>query len=138
MEEGFASAVGAVVPALEIVDSRVRDWRISIVDTVADNASSGLFVLGDARVVPAEAEIVNCTMRMTANGTMVSAGRGGACLGSPYAAGQWLARQMIEMGRPLRAGDIVLSGALGPMVTVQPHTTYEARIEGIGSVSVSF
>jgi len=136
--EAFEAAVGAVTPALEIVDSRVRDWRISIVDTIADNASSAAFVLSDARTVPQGVDLVNCTMRLYAGEELVSQGRGAACLGNPLRAGAWLAAKMIEVGRPLRAGDIVLSGALGPMVAMKQGTSYRAEIDGLGGVAVSF
>jgi len=136
--EAFAAAVARLHPALEIVDSRVAGWRITIVDTVADNASAGLFVLGESGVDPAGIDVTGCTMRMTADGRPVAEGKGAACMGSPYNSGLWLARKMIEVGRPLLAGDIVLSGALAPMRDVEPGVRYEARIDGIGSVSARF
>ncbi len=134
----FQGAVGAVAAALEIVDSRVRDWRISIVDTIADNASSGLFVLSGTPVAPAGVDLAACTMQMYADGERVSESLGAACLGHPLRAGAWLAAKMIEVGRPLRAGDVVLSGALGPMVAVRPGASYRAEISGVGGVSVRF
>ncbi len=135
---GLVNCIGAVAPAIEIVDSRVRDWRISIVDTVADNASSAFFVLGERRSDPAAVDLVNCNMRLSANGKIVSEGRGSDCLGSPLNSTVWLARKMIEVGRPLRTGDIVMSGALGPMVAAQESCHYRAEIEGLGMASVSF
>jgi len=136
--EAFAAAVARLHPALEIVDSRVAAWRITIVDTVADNASAGLFVLGEGGVAPTGIDVVGCAMRMTADGEPVSQGVGAACMGSAYNSGLWLARKMIEVGRPLLAGDIVLSGALAPMRDVEAGVRYEARIDGLGSVSVRF
>lgn len=132
------AAVDGVVAALEIVDSRVAHWDISLVDTVADNASCGLYVLG-ARVRPlAGLDLPAATMSMTADGEVVSTGTGAACLGDPCEAVLWLARTARELGSPLRAGDLVLSGALGPMVPVTPGTTYEATVDGLGTVRASF
>jgi len=136
--EAFQGAVGTVSAALEIVDSRVRDWRISIVDTIADNASSGLFVLSGTSVAPAGVDLAGCSMQLYADGERVSQGLGAACLGHPLRAGAWLAAKMIEVGRPLRAGDVVLSGALGPMVAVRRGASYRAEISGVGAVSVRF
>ena len=136
--ETVRRAAGLAVPALEIVDSRIRDWSISIVDTIADNGSSALYVLGAPAVDAMKTDLVSCTMRMTEDGCQVSAGRGSDCLGSPFAALQWLARTAQDNGTPLRAGHIVLSGALGPMVTARPGSTYRAVIDPIGSVQDSF
>lgn len=132
------AAVGVALPAIEIVDSRVRDWSISIVDTIADNGSSGLFVLGLEVEAGADRDFASRTMQLTRDGAVVSTGRGSDCLGSPLNALKWLARTAQENGSPLRAGHIVLTGALGPMVPVQPGSTYVAEIDGIGSVEVSF
>ncbi|WP_336632718.1 MULTISPECIES: 2-keto-4-pentenoate hydratase [unclassified Microbacterium] len=132
------AGIRSVLPALEIVDSRVRDWAISITDTVADNASSGVFVLGSTPRSLAEIEPADVTMRMLRGLDEVSRGDGRACLGDPLNAVRWLARTAIEIGDPLRAGDIVLSGALGPMVPVQPGDTFTAHIEPLGTVTASF
>ncbi len=137
-ERAIRLAAGVAVPAIEIVDSRVRDWSISIVDTVADNGSSALFVLGEPAVPAADIDFVSRTMSMTEDGATVSQGRGADCLGSPLLALQWLARTARDNGSPLRAGHIVLSGALGPMVAVRPGSNYVATIDGIGSAEVSF
>jgi len=137
-ESRIQAVAGVALPAIEIVDSRVRDWSISIVDTIADNGSSALFVLGSETVAAADLDFASPTMRLTQDGAMVSAGRGSDCLGSPLNALAWLARTAQDNGSPLRAGHIVLSGALGPMVPVRPGSTYAAEIDGIGSVEVSF
>jgi 2-keto-4-pentenoate hydratase len=131
-------AAGVAVPAIEIVDSRVRDWSISIVDTIADNGSSALFVLGEPAVPALDIDFVSRTMQLTEDGVAISQGRGSDCLGSPLAALQWLARTARDNGSPLRAGHVVLSGALGPMVPARPGSTYTATIDGIGSVEVTF
>ena len=132
------AATAHVTAALEIVDSRVADWDISIVDTVADNASSGLFVLGDTRVELTGLDLPGCTMTMRRGGSEVSTGSGAACLGNPLNAVAWLAGTVRDHGRPLRAGEIVLSGALGPMVPVTAGDHFRAVISGIGEVGVSF
>jgi 2-keto-4-pentenoate hydratase len=137
-ESRIRAAAGVAVPAIEIVDSRVRDWSISIVDTIADNGSSALFVLG-AEVPPvADLDLTSRTMQLTEDDAVVSTGRGSDCLGNPLNALRWLARTAQQNGAPLRAGHIVLSGALGPMVAVRPGSGYAAEIDGIGSVAVSF
>ncbi|MEV0881228.1 fumarylacetoacetate hydrolase family protein [Micromonospora echinofusca] len=131
-------AVDHVLPAIEIVDSRVVGWDISIVDTVADNASSGLFVLGTAPRRLADVDLRLCGMVLEQAGEPVSVGAGAACLGNPLHAVQWLAQTLARSGDPLRAGDVVLSGALGPMVPVTVGAAYEARISGLGSVRTCF
>ena len=131
-------AVDFVLPAIEIVDSRIRDWDVRIVDTVADNASSGLYVLGVRPVRPDNIDMRMCGMVIEQNGEVASTGAGIACLGHPLHAVRWLAGMMVEMGQPLSAGDIVLSGALGPMVAVVAGDGIEVRISGAGSVSVRF
>ncbi|HCT80935.1 MAG TPA: 2-keto-4-pentenoate hydratase [Micromonosporaceae bacterium] len=131
-------AVDYLLPAIEIVDSRITGWDISIVDTVADNASSGLYTLGTTPTSLGDVDLRLCGMVLEHAGEPVSVGAGAACLGNPLNAVTWLASTMARMGSPLQAGDVVLSGALGPMVPVTPGATYEARISGLGSVRVSF
>jgi 2-keto-4-pentenoate hydratase len=131
-------ATDFVVPALEIVDSRVAGWDITIVDTVADNASSGLYVLGTRPVPLAAVDLPAARMRMTQDGNEVSTGVGAACLGDPVNAVVWLANTAREQGDPLRAGDVVLSGALGPMVRVVPGARFVAVVDGIGTVRATF
>jgi len=111
-------AVDHAVVALEVVDSRIADWDISFGDTVADNASSGLFVLGGEHLSLADFEPRAATVEMYVDGRLASTGSGTACLGDPLEAVAWLARTAQVLGDPLRAGHIVLSGALGPMVPV--------------------
>ncbi len=131
-------AIDFAVAAIEIVDSRIADWQISFFDTVADNGSSGLYVVGSQPVPLSDFDPISCGMTLERGGEPVSVGAGSACLGSPISAAAWLARTMAAAGRPLSAGDTILSGALGPMVTADPGDAFEARISGLGSVSVSF
>jgi 2-keto-4-pentenoate hydratase len=133
----LVAAIDWIAPALEIVDSRIRDWKIGIVDTVADNASSALYVVGP-HIKPEGVDVVTCAMELKQNGQLASQGQGAACLGSPYIAAHWLVAKMIELGQPIRAGEIVLTGALGPMVKVQKGARYELNIDGVGTCSVGF
>lgn len=127
-----------VLPAIEIVDSRIAGWDISILDTVADNASSGLHVVGARPTLLRDVDLREAAMCMTAAGELISEGTGAGCLSHPVNAVVWLANTLLLLGQPLRAGDLVLSGALGPMVPVRRGETYEASITGLGSVRASF
>lgn len=132
------AAVAEIRAAIEIVDSRVADWDITIVDTVADNGSAAAYVLGEQartldEVVPREV-----TMRMSIDGDEVSTGHGSACLGDPLDALLWLARTAQSLGDPLRAGQVVLSGALGPMAPVASGESVHVEISGLGTVTAHF
>ncbi|WP_035475571.1 2-keto-4-pentenoate hydratase [Burkholderia sp. WSM2230] len=131
-------ATAYAVAAIEVVDSRIRDWNIRFFDTVADNASSGLFVLGSRPVLLRDVDLTACAMTLSRDGEVLSRGNGAACLGNPLNAAAWLADRMVELGTPLRAGDTVLTGALGPMVTVKGPGSYLAQIEGLGDVRATF
>lgn len=132
------SAVGYAVAAIEVVDSRIVGWDITFADTVADNASSGLFVLGRSRAGLDEFEPVATTMTMWVNDRVRSEGSGQDCLGDPLIALAWLAEKAHTFGEPLRAGQLILSGALGPMVDVTAGDAVEAHIAGLGSVTATF
>ncbi len=128
-----AAATGCAVAAIEIVDSRISDWKISLADTIADNGSAAFFVLGSDRKSLDGLDLYTCGMAMELNGEIVSTGAGASCLGHPLEAAAWLARTV-----PLRAGDVVLTGALGPMVALTPGDKVVARIGGLGSVSFDY
>jgi 2-keto-4-pentenoate hydratase len=136
--EAVRAAVDVALPALEIVDSRIDKWAIGFTDTVADNASSGLFVVGtDGRSLD-DFEPRDVTMSLTINGEERSSGNGAACLGDPLEALRWLAVQARRFGDPLRAGHLILSGALGPFVPFAPGDRVEATISGFAPLSVTF
>lgn len=132
------SAIDYAVASIEIVGSRIKDWNIKITDTIADNASASHFVIGHRPVRLENIDLINCEMSMYKNGEKVSHGTGAACLGSPINACIWLAQTMAAHGSPLKAGEVILSGALGPMSAVGPGDQVKAVIEGLGEVSVSF
>ncbi|MBU6256926.1 MAG: fumarylacetoacetate hydrolase family protein [Burkholderiales bacterium] len=132
------SATAYALPAIEIVGSRIANWDIRLADTVADNASSSLFVLGTRPVALSRLDLADCGMVMERRGDQVSVGGGAACLGNPLNAAVWLADVLVRMGTPLRAGDVLMTGALGPMVVAQPGDVFTAHIEGLGSVSALF
>jgi 2-keto-4-pentenoate hydratase len=136
--EVVREAVGVALPALEIVDSRIADWAIGFTDTVADNASSGLFVVGSEGKRLDELEPREVTMSLTINGEERSAGNGAACLGDPLEALRWLAVQAQRFGDPLRAGHLILSGALGPFVPFAPGDRVEATISGFEPLRATF
>ena len=131
-------AIDYTLPAIEVVDSRVEDWNIRITDTVADNASAALCVLGTDRKELGELDLRMCGMTMLNKGEPVSTGAGAACLGNPLNATLWLVRKMASLGETVKSGDVILSGALGPMVPASAGEIYEARISGLGSVRAKF
>jgi len=132
------NAIDYALPAIEIVGSRIENWDIKITDTVADNASASHYVIGHAPTRLIECDVVDCRMEMFKNNEAVSSGSGAACLGSPINAMVWLANKMVEVGNPLQAGELIFTGALGPMVNVQAGDLITAHFEGLGSVSVKF
>jgi 2-oxopent-4-enoate/cis-2-oxohex-4-enoate hydratase len=132
------AATEVVKPCFEIVDSRIRDWKIAIADTIADNASSGVFVLGNDSVEPRSVDFVTCGMVVWKNGEVLSTGAGAAALGSPVTCVAWLANTLGAFGVGLRAGEVILSGSLVPLEPVRPGDHMELKIAGIGSASVRF
>ncbi len=132
------AATAYALPAIEVVGSRIANWDINILDTVADNASAGLYVLGHTPVKLDNLDLRLAGMVMERAGQQVSLGVGAACLGHPLNAALWLARTLVQNGTPLRAGEVVLSGALGPLVPACAGDVFEARIQGLGSVRACF
>jgi 2-oxopent-4-enoate/cis-2-oxohex-4-enoate hydratase len=135
-EDALAATEG-VIPCFEIVDSRIGDWKIRIQDTVADNASSGLFVLGEM-VGTAGVDFVECRIRVEKNGQFLSEGKGAAALGSPLICVAWLANTLGSYGIPLKAGEVILSGSLVPLEPVRAGDEMKLTIEGIGGAHVRF
>jgi 2-oxopent-4-enoate/cis-2-oxohex-4-enoate hydratase len=127
-----------VTACFEVVDSRIDGWKIKMNDTVADNASSGLFVLGAERVDPKKVDFVTCGMVVEKNGAVLSTGAGAAALGSPLVCVAWLANALGRYGTSLKAGEVILSGSLVPLEPVKPGDEMRVRVGGIGSASVRF
>jgi 2-keto-4-pentenoate hydratase len=136
--EVVATATACAVAAIEIVDSRIADWKITFADTVADNGSSAFFVLGSDRKPLPGLDLRTCGMALEVNGKVVSLGAGVACLGHPLNAAAWLVRTLSRMGDGLKAGDIIMTGALGPMVSLTPGDHVEATVGGLGAVSFAY
>ena len=132
------AATECVIPCFEVVDSRIQDWKIKIQDTVADNASCGLFVLGDQAVSPRQVDLVTCGMVVEKNGQLLSTGAGAAALGSPVNCVAWLANTLGHFGIGLKAGEVILSGSLVPLEPVKAGDFMRVEIGGIGSASVRF
>lgn len=132
------AATECVMPCFEIVDSRIRDWKIKIQDTVADNASCGVFVLGDQAVDPRKLDLALCGMVLEKNGEIITTGSGAAALGSPVNAITWLANTMGALGIPLKAGEVILSGALAAMLPAKAGDNFRVSIGGLGGCTVRF
>lgn len=133
-----ARAVAYAVPAIEIVDSRIIDWKIRFADTVADNGSSAFFVLGREPRSLSGLDLWSCGGVLEFNGEIRSTGVGAACLGGPLHAAAWLARTLAGLGDGLKAGDVVLTGAIAPMVSLTPGDIVRGTIGGLGSVGFTF
>jgi 2-oxopent-4-enoate/cis-2-oxohex-4-enoate hydratase len=132
------AAAEAVAPCFEIVDSRIRDWKIKIEDTVADNASCGVFVLGEARVDPNTLDLASARLEMFRNGQLIATGLGSAVQGHPAASVAWLANTLGKFGIPFRAGEVILSGSLVPLTPAIAGDRFDLTITGIGPASVQF
>jgi 2-keto-4-pentenoate hydratase len=131
-------ATDYVVPALEIVDSRVQDWKIKLQDTVADNASSGLVVLGGKPTKIEDIDLELIGMVLMQNGEVANTGVGAAALGNPASCVAWLANRLADYDITLKAGEVILSGALSSMVVARPGDNFTARFAHLGQVSVNF
>jgi 2-keto-4-pentenoate hydratase len=135
--EDVLAATECVVPALELIDSRIRDWRISIADTIADNASSAGYLIGEGRD-PRELDLKAIDARLTSDGELLAEGRSDAVLGDPAVSVAWLARTVARFGVPLKKGHVVLPGSCTRAVDVAAGATFTAEFTGLGSVSLSF
>ncbi|KPF87743.1 2-keto-4-pentenoate hydratase [alpha proteobacterium AAP38] len=133
-----AAAVASVHAAIEIVDSRIANWAITFADTVADNGSSAFFVISAEGRPLAGLDLYTCGMVLEVDGAIASLGAGAACLGHPLNAAAWLASTLAARGQPLQAGDILLTGALGPMVPLVPGQTVTAKVGGLGNCSFTY
>jgi 2-keto-4-pentenoate hydratase len=132
------AAIGGVLPAFEVVDSRIADWKIKLVDTVADNASSGLLVVGGRMLKVDELDLRLIGVAVYRNGELIDTGAGAACLGNPARCVAWLANKLATFGDTLRAGDIVLPGAVHKMVAVTPGDVFRAEFARLGPVTARF
>ncbi|WP_289135818.1 2-keto-4-pentenoate hydratase [uncultured Brevibacillus sp.] len=137
-EADVLEATDYVLPALEIVDSRIADWKIKLQDTIADNASSGLYVLGGKPIPVNQLDLPQIGMVLYKNGEIVNSGIGAAALGNPATCVAWLANQLFEFGVTLKAGEVILSGALSAAVSAEPGDFFQARFAHLGEVSVKF
>lgn len=130
------SAIDYFFPVIEIVDSVVADWKIGIVDTIADNASSALYMPGKRFFSPKGVDFEALSVAIYSNNESVASGQGSACLGSPLLSAYWLAKKLIELKTPIRKGQIVLSGALAPMVNLMPGKQYVFSFEGLDEINL--
>lgn len=137
-EDDVLAATAAFAPAIELIDTRITDWKIGLCDTIADNASSAGFVLGSERVSPKDVDICAIDAVLTRNGEVVAQGRSDAVLGNPVTAVAWLARKVDSFGVRLKAGDVVLPGSCTRAIDVRPGDEFVAEFAGLGSVRLSF
>ncbi|NLE80537.1 MAG: 2-keto-4-pentenoate hydratase [Rhodococcus sp.] len=137
-EQDVIDATAAYAPSIELIDSRIKDWKIGLPDTIADNASSAGFVLGKERVKPADIDIKNIDAVLTCNGEQIAEGRSDAVLGNPVTAVAWLAQKVESFGVRLKAGDIVLPGTCTRAIDAHPGDNFRAEFSGLGSVSLQF
>jgi 2-keto-4-pentenoate hydratase len=137
-EDDVLAATAAFSPSIELIDTRITDWKIKLCDTIADNASSAGWVLGAERVSPKDVDIRAIDAVLTCNGEVVAQGRSDAVLGNPVTAVAWLARKVDQFGVRLKAGDVVLPGSCTRAIDARPGDDFVARFDGLGSVHLSF
>jgi 2-keto-4-pentenoate hydratase len=137
-EADVLAATVAYAPSIELIDTRIKDWKIALCDTIADNASSAGWVLGAARVAPDALDITKIDARLTRNGEPIAEGRSDAVLGDPTIAVAWLARKVASFGVRLKAGDIVLPGSCTRAIDARPGDDFHAEFDGLGSVRLRF
>ena len=137
-EDDVLAATASFAPSIELIDTRITDWKIKLCDTIADNASSAGFVLGTGRVAPETVDIQGIDAVLTRNGEVVASGRSDAVLGNPVTAVAWLARKVESFGVRLRKGDIVLPGSCTRAIDARPGDHFVAEFDGLGSVRLTF
>lgn len=137
-EADVLNATECIMPCFEIVDSRIQDWKIKIQDTIADNASCGVFVIGDERVDPRDVDLPNLEVTVYKNGQQISSGKGAAVQGNPLTAVAWLANTLGEFGIPFKAGEVILSGSLVPLEPVVAGDEMHMELSGVGTATVRF
>ena len=137
-EDDVLAATEALVPSIELIDTRITDWKIALCDTIADNASSAGFVLGAARVSPGEVDVTGIEAVLSRNGEVIAEGRSEAVLGNPVTAVAWLARKVESFGVRLRKGDIVLPGSCTRAIDARAGDEFVAEFTGLGAVGLSF
>ncbi|MGF0318852.1 2-keto-4-pentenoate hydratase [Nocardia fluminea] len=137
-EADVLAATVAYAPSIELIDSRITDWKIGLADTISDNASSAGWVLGKERVAPADIDITAIDAVLTRNGEVIAEGRSDAVLGDPVIAVAWLARKVASFGVRLKAGDIVLPGSCTRAIDARPGDAFHAEFSGLGSVRLNF
>ena len=137
-EADVLAATECVMPCFEIVDSRIHDWKIKIQDTIADNASCGVYAVGDKQVDPRDLDLPNLEVNVFKNGQHISSGKGSAVQGNPLTAVAWLANTLGEFGIPFKAGEVILSGSLVPLEPVVPGDEMHMEIPGLGTCTVTF
>lgn len=137
-EADVLAATDFIAPCFEIVDSRIANWKIKIQDTVADNASCGVFVIGEAKAKPTDHDLPNLKLKVYKNGKFLSEGLGSAVQGNPLTAVAWVANTLGEFGITFNAGDIILSGSLVPLENVGPGDRMSLELEGVGTAEVNF
>ncbi|GAB7143889.1 2-keto-4-pentenoate hydratase [Mycobacterium riyadhense] len=137
-EDDVLAATQALVPSIELIDTRIKDWQIKICDTIADNAAAAGFVLGAARVPPTEIDVQAIDVKLTRNGELIAEGRSDAVLGNPATAVAWLSRKVDSFGVRLKKGDVVLPGSCTFAVDARAGDEFVAEFAGLGAVRLSF
>lgn len=137
-ESDVLAATECIMPCFEIVDSRIQDWKIKIQDTIADNASCGVYVLGNEKTDPKQVDLPEATVKVFKNGEPLSTGKGSAVQGDPLTAVAWLANTLGEFGIPFKAGEVILSGSLVPLEPVKAGDEMHMELVGLGTATVRF
>jgi len=137
-EADVLRATECIMPCFEIVDSRINDWKIKIQDTIADNASCGVYVVGDERIDPKTVDLPNLEVNVFKNGEKISSGKGSAVQGNPLTAVAWLANTLGEFGIPFKAGEFILSGSLVPLEPVVAGDEMHMELIGHGTATIKF